>query len=105
MKRPSALDLALVAALTLWAVMEAVLLNGEGSTAARVAWALGFTLPLLFRRHHPVTVCVVIGAVIAARVLVAHGDTQEEGAMPLPVILVAAFSAAVHARTLQLAIL
>jgi signal transduction histidine kinase len=104
MKRPSPLDIALVAALATWAVLEAVLLDGEGSTAQRVAWALGFTLPLLLRRQFPVAVCVTVGAVIAARVLIANGDTQEEGAMPLPVILVAAFSAAVHARTLPLAV-
>ncbi|HEX8205608.1 MAG TPA: histidine kinase [Solirubrobacteraceae bacterium] len=105
MKRPSALDLALVAVLALWALLEAILLNGEGSVAQRVAWALAFTLPLLQRRSAPVTVCLIVGAVIAARVLLADGDTQEEGAMPLPVILVAAFSAAVHARTRALAIL
>ncbi|HEX2084250.1 MAG TPA: histidine kinase [Solirubrobacteraceae bacterium] len=105
MRRPPLLDLAIAAVLVLWAVMEAALLSGEGSTAERIGWALGFTAPLALRRQFPVAVAVAIAATVAARVLVADGGTtQEEGAMPLPAILLAAFTAAAHARRLESAV-
>ena len=47
---------------------------------------------------------MLVAAVIVARAFVADGDTQEAGAMPLPVILLAAFTAAAHARTVPLAV-
>jgi signal transduction histidine kinase len=104
-KRPPLLDLALAGALIAWAVMEAALLNGEGSTPERIAWALGYTVPLVARRQFPIATALTIAAIVAARVLVADtGQAQEEGAMPLPSILVAAFSAAVHARSVTHAV-
>ena len=104
MKRPPLLDLALAGALVLWAVMEAAFLHGEGEAAERIAWGLAFTIPIVVRRQFPVAVALTIAAVVATRVLIAEsGATQEEGAMPLPAILVAAFTAAVHARKLEYA--
>jgi signal transduction histidine kinase len=103
--RPSRLDLALAAILAVWASLEAALLDGPGSTAERVAWALAYTLPLVWRRRWPVGVAVFVAAVVLARVLVAQqGPAEEEGAMPFPALLLAAFTAAVHAHTLRLAI-
>jgi signal transduction histidine kinase len=104
MKRPSLLDLALAGALVTWAVLEAVLLAGDGGAGERTAWALGFTVPLIARRQFPVVTALTVAAVVLARVLVADGGPQEEGAMPLPAILVAAFSAAVHAQRIEHAV-
>ena len=105
LKRPSLLDLTIATTLAVWAVVEAVALSGEGSTAERVAWALAFTVPLAVRRQFPVGVALFIGVVVAARALIADGGTQEEGAMPLPAVLFAAFTAAAHARTVPHAVI
>jgi signal transduction histidine kinase len=100
MKRPHVVDLVIAAALVAWALTEALVLQGDGATVERVAWALGFSLPLVLRRQYPLTVAITVGVIIAARALVADGGTQEEGAMPLPAILLAAFTVAAHARTI-----
>jgi signal transduction histidine kinase len=102
--RPTGVDAAIAGVLVVWALLEAVLLSGDGSTPERVAWALGFTAPLAFRRQLPIGVAVTVATVIALRALVADGGTQEEGAMPLPAILVAAFTAAAHAQTVRRAL-
>ena len=104
LKRPSLLDLTIAAALTTWAVVEALVLSGEGSNAQRAAWALAFTVPLAFRRQFPVGVALLIAAVVASRALIADGGTPEEGAMPLPAVLFAAFTVAAHARTVPLSV-
>jgi signal transduction histidine kinase len=103
-RRPPPLDIALVAGLAVWAVVEALLLAGDGSRPVRVLWALGFTLPLLVRRSAPVPVAALVAAVVTARILIDHGGTGEEGAMPFPALLCASYSGAVHARSLRLAI-
>ena len=105
MKKPPALDLALAGALAVWALAEAVVLGGDGATGARVAWALAFTFPLAWRRRAPVAIALGLAAVVLARVLLDQGGTGEEGAMPFPALLLASYSAAVHARTLALAAL
>ena len=101
--RPSRLDIALAAIFAVWALLEAVLLDGPGSTAARVAWALAYTVPLVWRRRWPVGVAVGLAAVVLLRVVIANGSSDEQGAMPFPAMLLAAFTAAVHARTVTLA--
>lgn len=102
--RPSPIDLALVAALVAWGVAEALLLDGPGARAERVGWALLTTLPLLWRRRAPVAVAGVLALAVVARVLVAHGDVAEEGAMPFPAILVAVFGVMVHGEPLRAAV-
>jgi signal transduction histidine kinase len=101
--RPTGLDAGVVAVLAAWAMVEAVALDGPGGTAERLAAALAYTLPLLARRRLPLLPLLVVLAVVALRGIV-H-DTPEEGAMPVPVILVGAFSAGAHARTTALAVL
>jgi signal transduction histidine kinase len=63
------------------------------------------TLPLIWRRQAPVAVALVMASLVLARVVLDQGGAGEEGAMPFPALLVAAYSAAVHARTLLLAAL
>ena len=105
MRRPAATDLAVALGLAVWALAEALLLDGDGSRPARVAWALGTTLPLIWRRRWPVAIACGLAALVLARVVLDQGGAGEEGAMPFPALLVAAYSAAVHARTLRLAVL
>jgi signal transduction histidine kinase len=45
-----------------------------------------------------------VAAIVLARIVLDQGGPGEEGAMPFPALLVASYSAAVHARTLALAI-
>ncbi len=105
MFRPSRIDAAVVAGLLAWGLAEALLLGGDGSPAVRIAWALAVALPLLWRRRFPVAVACGLGLLVLARVLIDQGGEGEEGAMPFPAMLVAAYSAAAHARTLVLAAL
>ena len=105
MRRPPPTDVLLVVALAAWAVVEGLLLAGDGSRVVRVLWALGFTVPLLWRRFFPVGVAVFVATVVTARILIDQGGTGEEGAMPFPALLCASYSAAVHASSLRLAVL
>ena len=103
--RPSRLDLALAAGVAVWALAEAILLDGPGSTAERVAWALAYSVPLVWRRRWPAGVSIAISVVVLARIGVAQtGPGEEEGAMPFPAVLLAAFTAAAHAARLRDAI-
>ena len=102
--RPARMDIGVAGGLAVWAVVEALLLDGDGSRSVRVLWALAVTVPLAWRRHYPVGVAFGVAALVLLRVLLDQGGTGEEGAMPFPALLVAAYSAAVHARTLVLAI-
>ena len=105
MPRPAAIDVAVAAGLAVWAVAEALLLDGDGSRPSACCWALAVTLPLAWRRALAGRRRAArIAALVLARVLVDQGGIGEEGAMPFPALLVAAYSAAVHARTLRLAI-
>ncbi len=100
--RPPRSDLALTAALAAWALVEAFLADGPGSTAWRVAFALLVTLPFAFRRQAAVAVQLFVVAVILATALPA--DEPEMGAVSVPVVLIATFSAALYARRTELAI-
>jgi signal transduction histidine kinase len=83
--------------------LEALFADGSGTTVERVACALAMTLPVLTRRRWPVQGLVVIGLAVLVRN--ALGDTPEVGTMPMPVMLVMGFSAALYARPSWLAVL
>jgi signal transduction histidine kinase len=100
-RRPTRGDLLLVAVLALWALLEALLGEGPGPRWLRVLVALGYTLPLIWRRQAPLPAMLAIASVAAARFLTA--DVEEQGAMPFPSLLVATFSVALHVRSLALA--
>src|SRR5690349_9446167 len=102
--RPTKLDVLLAFALFAWGALEAILLNGAGSTAERLAWAVVFSVPVLWRRRAPVVVPIALAAAVILRVLIAQGDAAEEGAMPFPSLLLVLFTTAAYARTLQLSI-
>jgi signal transduction histidine kinase len=101
-RRPPRADLLIVGALALWAVLEALFLEGPGSPAARVLIALGFSLPLLFRRQAPVAVMLFIAALLL--VWAVNADEPEVGAAPFPCLLLATFSVALHVRSAALAV-
>src|SRR4051794_38683502 len=48
-----------------WVVIEGLLLDQDASATAVVGWALAMTLPLAWRRSHPVAVAVAIVAASA----------------------------------------
>jgi signal transduction histidine kinase len=96
-RRIPRVDVAIVAGLLAWALLEALLAEGPGSPAARALLAAGFTLPLLGRRRWPVPVLVLITLLAILRGLT--GDVPEEGAMPFPAVLLASFSAALYTQS------
>jgi signal transduction histidine kinase len=94
-------DLAIAAGMLVWALLEALFLDGPGSTPVRVFLAVGFTAPLALRRRWPIQVLLAIALLAAARG--ALEGPPEEGAMPFPALLLASFSAALYARPRWLA--
>jgi signal transduction histidine kinase len=96
------IDFVIAGGLAIWALLEAVFSNGSGTTAERVACALGMTIPVLFRRRWPVQGLAVIALSVVVRSSL--GDTPEVGTMPMPVMLVMGFSVALYARPIWLAV-
>ena len=97
------IDFVLAGGLMIWALLEALFADGSGTTAERVACALGMTLPVLFRRRWPLQGLAVIALSVAVRSSL--GDTPEVGTMPMPVMLVMGFSVALYGRPFWLAVL
>ncbi len=95
-RRPPVADVALAALLLAWAVVEAVAVPGPGVTWQRVLFAVGVTVPLVWRRGAPLAVLAALTAVLAWRVFAVPGAA--ESTFPFPSMLVAAFSVALHAR-------
>ncbi len=104
MRRPPTLDILLAAGVLVWALLEALLLDGSGSRPERAAWAVAVAAPVAFRRQFPLAVALAMAAIVITRVSLA-GGVAEEGAMPFPAILLATFSVAAHARSVRLAAL
>lgn len=77
---------------------EAAAIVAAEATATGLAllWAVGFSLPIAFRRRWPIEALVVVTAMALWRA--ATGNSPEEGAMPMPSVLIGAFSAALYAR-------
>lgn len=101
-RRIPRIDVAIAAGLLVWALLEAFFAEGPGSIPARVAFAVGYTAPLVVRRRWPIPVLVTIVGLAVVRG--ALWDEPEAGAMPFPSLLVATFSAALYARPAWLAI-
>ena len=101
-RRPTALDLAIVAALLAWALAEALLADGPGTRWLRALTACAVVLPLLARRRLPVAAMAFIGGVLIARGLTA--EVPESGTTPFPSLLVATFSVGLHVGSLRRAL-
>jgi signal transduction histidine kinase len=101
-RRPPRADVALVAVLLGWAVIEAFLAAGPGALTQRLAFAAGVTVPLIWRRQAPAGVLALLITVLLVRVLALTG--QEDSTFPFPSLLVATFSVALHARRPAVAI-
>lgn len=82
-------------------LIEALLIDGPGPRGLRVALALAYAVPLLWRRQAPLVLLGVICGLLVARALTA--DVPEGGTMPFPCMLVAILSVAPHGRPLALA--
>ncbi len=94
-------DVAITAAALVWAALEALLADGPGTPAVRLLLAVGFSVPLLARRSHPVIVLLAIACCAVTRGLL--DGSPEVGAMPFPTLLLASFSAALYAQPRALA--
>jgi signal transduction histidine kinase len=101
-RRPTRSDLLITAAVALWAVMEALFLEGPGEPWQRFLVALGLSLPLLFRRRAPAAVMLTVGGLLLGWAI--FSDGTEEGAVPFACLLIATFSVGVHVRSTPLAI-
>src|SRR5262245_54701222 len=99
---PQPIDLAIAGAIALWALIEAVAVDGPGGTPLRILVALLYSVPLLWRRRFPIPVLVLICGVLLLRV--AEAGTPDYGVMPFPAMLIATFSVACHVPSLALAL-
>jgi signal transduction histidine kinase len=89
-------------ALGLWAVLEALLGTGPGSTPARIGFALVVTAPLVVRRRAPLAVAAALAVATVAWAL--NANEAETGTMPFPSLLFVIFSAALYGRNLATAV-
>ncbi len=95
-ERPPRVDILVAAGLLVWAFLEALVDPGPGPLAGRIAFAVAISVPLAFRRQAPGVVAVVVSVATLAWKLPA--TVPEHGTMPLPSMLLAAFSVACYAR-------
>jgi signal transduction histidine kinase len=100
--RPPVSDFVAAGVILVWAMLEAVVATGPGSTPARIGFALVISLPLVFRRRASFAVITVIAVATVAWTVTA--DTPESGTMPFPALLLALFSVALYARTTATAV-
>lgn len=96
-------DLLIAAALFVWAMLEALFADASAPLGLRVTWALGFSVPLIWRRRWPVQMVAIVCIFTLWRAAV--GYVPEEGAMPMPAVLIGAFSAALYARPQWISVL
>jgi signal transduction histidine kinase len=101
-RRPSPSDLALVALLLAWALLDALLGAGPGTRWERALFAVATTLPLVARRRAPLPVALGLAAATAAWASAA--DVGEAGTMPFPAMLLALFSVALYEPRLERAL-
>ncbi|WP_210649848.1 sensor histidine kinase [Nocardioides sp. SYSU D00065] len=92
---PRRADIFLLSGVGAWAAIEAVFLQGPGTTEERLLFAFCCTAPLLWRRRWPTAVLVVVSVVLVARAW--EAGVPEEGATPLPALLITAFTCAFRA--------
>jgi signal transduction histidine kinase len=96
------IDLAIAGGVAVWAVAEALLVDGPGPRPLRVLVALLYTVPLLWRRRWPVQILLFICLLLVLRVVTA--DTPDYGTAPFPSMLIATFSVACYVRPLAVAV-
>jgi signal transduction histidine kinase len=101
--RPTRGDALLAGVFLVWGLLEALFVNPSGSAWAGSLAAVGYALPLIWRRRAPILVLAVIAGITAIHAFTTDGP--DEGAMPFPALLVATFSVGLYVRTLWLALL
>jgi signal transduction histidine kinase len=92
----------LVAVFLVWALLEAFFVNTAGPAWARALAAVGYTVPLLWRRQAPIVALAAISGVTAVHAFTTDG--ADDGAMPFPALLVGTFSVGLYVRTLWLSL-
>ncbi len=98
---PRPVDMLIAGGLLLWALAEALFVNGPGTLPTRVAFAFAVTVPLLWRRRAPLPVLALVCGLLALRA--ATADVAEFGTAPFPSMLVATFSVGAHMGAVWLA--
>ena len=96
--RPTRGDVLLAAVFLVWGLLEALFVNPGGPVWVGALEAVGYALPLVWRRRAPIATLVAICAVTALRAFTT--DVADEGAMPFPALLVATFSVGLYVRRL-----
>ncbi|MBV8941049.1 MAG: sensor histidine kinase [Solirubrobacterales bacterium] len=102
-ERPPRSDVLLVAALMIWALIEAVFDRGPGTVSLRILYALVITLPLLVRRRYPFAVVMILAA--STLIWSFSANRSSPGVMPYPCLLLAIFTVALTERRTILAVL
>jgi signal transduction histidine kinase len=101
--RPSHADIAIVAALFAWAVLETALRSGPAGIWQRLLIAIVALLPLLWRRQAPLPAAAVTLVVLGSWAALSHGE--EEAAWPFATLLLHGFSIALYVARLRLALI
>lgn len=96
--RPTRSDAVVAGVLLLWSLTEQVALNGHDGLASAFVFFVAASVPLLWRRQHPVAVLAVVALVIVVRAFTATPGVY--GAAPFPHLLLLTFTVGVHVRPL-----
>ena len=94
--RPTRSDAVVAGILLAWSVAEQVALNGDDGLASALVFFVAVSVPLLWRRQHPVAALAVVAAVIVVRAYTAPEGVY--GAAPFPHLLLLTFTLGVHVR-------
>ena len=100
--RPPVSDLVIAGAFSAWAILEAFFVSGSGSVPMRIVAGCAMTVPLAFRRRHPLPVVIVVASVLVIRAAI--GSPDEASASFFPALLLAIFSVALYERRPPLAV-
>jgi signal transduction histidine kinase len=94
--RPTRSDAVVAGVLLVWSTAEQVALNGTAGLLPAVVFFLAVSVPLFWRRQHPIPVLTVVSLVVVVRAFTAPEAVY--GAAPFPHLLLLTFTLGVHVR-------
>jgi signal transduction histidine kinase len=94
--RPPRSDAVVSGVLLVWSVAEQVALNGSTGLLPALVFFVAVSVPLLWRRKHPISVLAVVSLVVVVRAFTALEGVY--GAAPFPHLLLVTFTLGVHVR-------
>jgi signal transduction histidine kinase len=98
-QRPTRADAGVVGVLFAWSAAEQVALNGADGLVPALLFFAAVSLPLLWRRQHPLEVLAAVALVVVVRAFTAPEGVY--GAAPFPHLLLLTFTLGVHVRPWQ----